>query len=239
MKEGAYVFRFGMKQKIRMYYFHQKYRLEIDPNFTPNLIEILRSPLSPSTEIKFKLNNKNFEYCVNYVYGTFDQENRIRDAIKCEMLPSYFLNYTLPHSENSSYGNPKKALQKFPCKWEWKKNLSSFSVFLMSNETSDIDEMFKVDSIETNDIYYVPALTCEMHQFVNQRGGMKKWVKFAIPFYYNMLDVMKPRKVSILSILKGEFTAPWAALLTIPAIGLACFVFYCYRRKSISSHKLG
>ena len=68
MKEGAYVFRFGMKQKIRMYYFHQKYRLEIDPNFTPNLIEILRSPLSPSTEIKFKLNNKNFEYCVNYVY---------------------------------------------------------------------------------------------------------------------------------------------------------------------------
>ena len=68
MKEGTYVFQFGMKQTIRMYYFHQEYRLEIDPPFSPNLIEILRSPTSPSTEIKFKMNNENFEYCVDYIY---------------------------------------------------------------------------------------------------------------------------------------------------------------------------
>ena len=67
MKEGTYVFQFGMKQTIRMYYFHQEYRLEIDPPFSPNLIEILRSPTSPSTEIKFKMNNENFEYCVDYI----------------------------------------------------------------------------------------------------------------------------------------------------------------------------
>ena len=222
-----------------MYYFLQEYRLEIDPHFSPNLIEILRSPISPFTEIKFQMNNQNFEYCVNYVHGTFTQVKKIHDAIKCEMLPSYLLNLNITHLKNGSYIDPKKLTKSFPCKWKWTNTSSSFSVFLMSNETSDIDEMYKDDVMEANDFYYVPALTCEMYQFVNHRGGKQKWIKFVKPFYYNMQDVMKPRNVSILSVLQGKFTAPWAALLAIPAIGLLFVLFFCYRRNSMSSHKLG
>ena len=122
MKEGVYVFRFGLNQTKRFYYFHSEDRLEIDPSFSPNLIETLRPPISQSTEITFQLNNKNYEYCVKYVHDIFQSDlDLINDAIKCEILPSYLFVQNLTDINNGSVIRPIDLYKTFNCKWKWNK----------------------------------------------------------------------------------------------------------------------
>ena len=239
MKEGVYVFRFGMNQTKRFYYFHNEYRLEIDPSFSANIIKSLRSPISQSREITFQLKNKNYKYCVKYVHEIFESDrDLINDAIKCEILPSYLFNKNSSDINNGSIIRHVDPYKTFPCKWKWNKTSNTISVFLMPNDTFETERALSDEVIEEVS-KYIPALTCEMHQFVSNRGGLKKRIQFAKPFYYKIHAVINPSKLSILNRLKVVISSPWAALLVIPVLGVAlAFVFY-YRRQILMSKKLG
>ena len=239
MKEGVYVFRFGMNQTKRFYYFHNEYRLEIDPSFSPNVIENLSSPISQSTEITFQLKNKNYEYCVKYVHDIFESDlNLIKDAIKCEILPSYLFIENSSDIYNGSVIRNIDQYKTFPCKWKWNKTSNAISVFLMPNDTFETESKLSDEVIEESSMY-IPSLTCEMHQYVSNRGGLKKRIKFAKPFYYKMLDMINPSKVSILNRLKAVISSPWTALLAIPVLGITIAVLFYYRRQFLQSKKLG
>ena len=240
MKEGVYVFRFGMNQTKRFYYFHNEYRLEIDPSFSPNVIENLSSPISQSTEITFQLKNKNYEYCVKYVHEIFESDLAlINDAIKCEILPSYLFVQNSSDIHNGSVISHIDPYKTFHCKWKWNKMSNSISVFLMSNDTFETEKISNDEVIGEDVSDYIPALICEMHQFVTDRGGLKKRIQFAKPFYYKMSDVINPSKASILDKLKIVISSPWLALLAIPVLGVTIAFLVYYRRRFLLSEKLG
>jgi len=225
MREGAYVFRFGSNQTIRIYYLRHRFELEVDTNIVLNQTKIISAGTLSSKASPIELDFPNFRYCMNYLFKEFKNDtDSIKQYIKCEGLK-------IPDRLNTrfTYEDQDEALNTLPCHWDWKPKLNVFYVSLVENETVAREEDVVVNRLENN-LRYIPALTCEIKNFMffDESLSIKKSIKFAIPF--NISDPIEPAYGKSLLHPQKVFTSPWTGFFAIPPVVVMFAAYCCYRR---------
>lgn len=237
MNEGVYLFRFGSNQSVRIYYYRRNFHLEVDPNFMfgkKEKNEKFNLSSSPSTsDIQLKLDYGNFRYCMNHhgfkQYQGSDKNAR-KQVIKCEVLDKNSLISNASIFSHLQFITDKST----QCSWFWQPENNSFRISLIVNESLHFAKTSDVN-LEYNDV--TAALTCEVGQW-DRTGGVRKRIKFAIPFIIS--NVFQPTARKLLYHLGKRLSSPtWVAFASIMTVVAVFATAYCCRKTVLSSsHKL-
>ena len=229
MKEGVYVFQFGSNQTIRIFYFHQNFEIQVDPNFDLNKTKILTSnmsPTMPSTGIQLHVEYPNFRYCMNDTFQEFKSNmDTMKKYIKCE---GFAKQHILAIERNND--NNYESMKHIPCHWEWDPTSKNLTIRVMEGKNvASLEDEFEereFPNIESN-ISYISAVTCEMY---NNGVGPGKHIKFAIPL--NISHVYVPISRTKYPNPRKGYETVWIWIMTIlfVAISFAAFCIVCYRR---------
>ena len=244
MKEGAYIFQFGLNQSVRIYYCRSNYHLEVDPQFKFGKDETInfssQASLSSQPHIDLKLDYPNFRSCMDHVfeeYGT--NENATKSVIKCEVL-----NTSSSNSSESYFTHLKFNAPNFiQCSWFWNLKNNSFRISYTVKDTSDTEYLAQTSDINLHNNEFVAALTCELGQW-QKTGGTRKRIKFALPFIIGHVFQSPPTKR--VDSLGNSSKSSWVAFTSIMAVVLVfatALTYYlttvcCYRQTLLPSNRL-